>query len=93
MWEMWGHKKPKAKPEILKHGGNGGKIGGNGGLRGFVSRVPAAFPMAAKTSDHRYNPRNPPFPPIFPPFPPCFRISGFAPGFALARLTPPSRPV
>jgi hypothetical protein len=34
-------KKTKSKPEILKHGGNGGKTGGHGGFFGVGSVCPA----------------------------------------------------
>src|SRR5258707_1351884 len=33
-------------------------------------------------------PHNPQFPPVLPPFPPCFRLSGFAPGFAFVFTRP-----
>ncbi len=77
-------KKQSQKPEILKHGGNGGKTGGHGGFFGVGSVCPAFMcelrsysSGLSRLSIPRHNPKKPLLPPVFPPFPPCFRISGF----------------
>ncbi len=72
--------KSKAKPEILKHGGNGGKNpeGKSEGFRGC--NVDRTFSSARKiAADLTTYPREILrfFLWFFPPFPPCFKISGF----------------
>src|SRR5216683_537008 len=72
----------KAKPEILKHGGNGGSFGVvtmTGRFHGLrENAVGSATPPFLKASVSSG----------VPPFPPCFRISGFA--FAFLRSFPAS---
>src|SRR5258708_15654317 len=85
----------KAKPEILKHGGNRGK-NQRENLRGFGCNVDRTFSSARKiAADLPTSPREILrfFLRFFPPFPPCFKISGFVfCRFPRKASSPPRRP-
>jgi len=65
-------RKAKAKPEILKHGGNGGTPEETEAFKKGGVAEPTAFSLSPwKRPVIVTTPKD-------PPFPPCFRISGFA---------------